>query len=342
MDAYPDSPFARDAWVRARRGPRNALAPDKAYAQFVEIEPDEDGRPTEVSTLFLTNRECPWRCLMCDLWQNTLETSVPPGAIPAQISNALRTLHPSGINPPMRRFLKLYNAGSFFDPHAIPPGDYPAIAALCEPFERVIVESHPSLINARFDAFLEELTRHRDRNATRSHLEVALGLETIHPMARDRLNKRVSLDQVQASASRVLQSGAALRVFVLVSPPFLGGDDPVASAVATAQFAFDCGAGVVALIPTRGGNGAMEHLRTAGEWTPPTLRQLEQSFDQTLGVQPKRPGRASARTFVDTWDLGRFSDCPSCFPARRTRLERMNLGQKLEVEVACADCRREA
>ncbi len=332
-----------------RRGPRNALAPDKAYAQFVEIEPDEDGQPTEVSTVFLTNRECPWRCLMCDLWQNTLEASVPPGAIPAQISKALRTLHPSaigqpasGINSPMRRFLKLYNAGSFFDPHAVPPGDYPAIAALCEPFERVIVESHPSLINARFAAFLGELTHHRDRDSTKPRLEVALGLETIHPVARDRLNKRVSLDQFRTAANRVIEAKAMLRVFVLVSPPFLGRDDPVASAVATAQFAFGCGAGVVALIPTRDGNGAMEHLRASGEWTPPTLRQLEQSFDQTLGVQPKRPGSISTRTFVDTWDLGRFSDCPSCFPARRARLERMNLGQKLEAEVACADCRREA
>ncbi len=329
----------------ARRGPRNILNSAKAYAAFIETEPDEFNHVSEVTTVFLTNRECPWRCLMCDLWQNTLEISVPPGAIPAQISKALTALHPSGIRHPAsgtRSFLKLYNAGSFFDTSAIPHSDYAAIARLCSPFGRVIVESHPALINQRFDEFHSLLHQHRGAASANAVLEVALGLETIHPVARERLNKRVSLDQFRTAANRVIEAKAMLRCFVLVSPPFLGGDDPVASAVPTAQFAFDCGAGVVALIPTRAGNGAMEHLRASGEWTPPTLRQLEQSFDQTLRVQPKRPGSTSARTLVDTWDLERFSDCPSCFPARRARLERMNLRQKPEAEVACADCHREA
>ena len=76
----------------------------------------------DVATLFLTNRECPYRCLMCDLWKNTLTETVPIGAIPAQIDYALGQL------PPARQ-IKLYNSGSFFDPHAIPPQDHPAIAA---------------------------------------------------------------------------------------------------------------------------------------------------------------------------------------------------------------------
>ncbi len=70
-----------------------------------------------VATVFLTNRECPFRCLMCDLWRNTLTETVPVGAIPAQIDHALLRL------PPAKQ-LKLYNSGSFFDPHAIPPQDY--------------------------------------------------------------------------------------------------------------------------------------------------------------------------------------------------------------------------
>ena len=79
-----------------------------------------------MATIFLTNRECPWKCLMCDLWKNTLEDSVPPGAIPEQIREALRVL------PPARR-IKLYNAGSFFDGRAVPPEDHAAIAELVAP-----------------------------------------------------------------------------------------------------------------------------------------------------------------------------------------------------------------
>ena len=75
----------------------------------------------DVATLFLTNRECPFRCLMCDLWRNTTDTRVPPGAIPQQIDYALARL-------PAARHIKLYNSGNFFDHQAIPPEDYAAIA----------------------------------------------------------------------------------------------------------------------------------------------------------------------------------------------------------------------
>jgi len=338
VDAFPDSPSARDAWIVGRRGPRNRLDPSKAYAQFIEIEPDELGSPTEIATVFLTNKECPWRCLMCDLWRNTLEISVPPGAVPGQISKAIQDLGPTGARPKTKRFLKLYNAGSFFDPHAIPTEDYPAIAALCAPFERVIVESHPALINARFDEFHPLVRSHRETKSQGPALEVALGLETVHPVARERLNKRVTLEQFRTAASSIVVSGAALRCFVLVAPPFLGGNDPVASAVDTAKFAFDCGASVVALIPTRGGNGAMEQLLRSGDWTPPTLAQLERTFDLTLDI--RKTTASGDRVFVDTWDLERFSDCTACVPARKARLGRMNLYQRAEAPLPCVRCGR--
>ena len=51
-----------------------------------------DGTVIPGAAVFLTNRECPWRCVMCDLWKNTLAESVPIGAIPAQIDFALARL----------------------------------------------------------------------------------------------------------------------------------------------------------------------------------------------------------------------------------------------------------
>src|SRR5215213_10273044 len=90
---------------------------------FIEAERCERGDIVPVATVFLTNRECPWRCIYCDLWKNTTTETVPQGAIPAQIDFALREL----ANQPCRQ-IKLYNAGSFFDPKAIPPEDFPGIA----------------------------------------------------------------------------------------------------------------------------------------------------------------------------------------------------------------------
>ena len=139
VPAYPDAPANQDRWILGLRGARHPLEAQRAYAAFVEDEVSASGVVAPVATVFLTNRECPWRCLMCDLWQNTLPGDTAPGAIPEQIRRALSAL-------PMARSIKLYNAGSFFDPKAIPAQDDEEIARLVEPFERVIVESHPALV----------------------------------------------------------------------------------------------------------------------------------------------------------------------------------------------------
>ena len=73
------------------------------------------GAVEDVATL-LSNRECPFRCLMCDLWKNTTTDASPDGAVAAQIEYALARLPPA-------LHVKLYNAGNFFDAQAIPPAD---------------------------------------------------------------------------------------------------------------------------------------------------------------------------------------------------------------------------
>ena len=88
--AYPDSHHERDQWILSRRPARNTVDPRRPQAAIVETERSESGAIVAVTTVFLTNRECPWRCLMCDLWKNTLTESVPPGTIPAQLDEALR------------------------------------------------------------------------------------------------------------------------------------------------------------------------------------------------------------------------------------------------------------
>ena len=163
--AYPLGARERDEWILARRPARNAVDADKPYAFLVEEECAESGEIVRVATIFLTNRECPWRCLMCDLWQNTLTETVPAGAIPAQIDFALAQL-------PAARQIKLYNSGSFFDPRAIPTEDHAAIAIRLPAFERVIVECHPALVN---DSVL------RFRDLLPGKLEVALGLSPLRP-----------------------------------------------------------------------------------------------------------------------------------------------------------------
>jgi len=269
------------------------------------------------AVILLTNKECPWRCLMCDLWKNTLTQSVPLGAIPQQIEYALARL---GGKPEQ---IKLYNSGSFFDPAAIPTEDYPAIARSVSFAKHVIVESHPRLIG-------EKALRLRDLLA--GSLEVAMGLETVHPDVLPRLNKKFDLVHFAGAADFLRKEEILLRAFVLVKPPFLDEVEALEWAVKSAEFAFACGATVVSLIPTRGGNGSMERLREAGEFSPPRLSTLEKA--QALAL--KLPG--GGRVFVDTWDLEKLSRCPGCLEQRRQRIEGINLSQQILPTIHCGVC----
>lgn len=323
MTDYPADPSERDAWIRARRPPRDAIDATLPRRFWIEEEPAESGEIVPVATLFLANRECPWRCLMCDLWRDTLPRTVAPGVIPGQIAFALAQL--SGKGRPAVRQVKLYNSGSFFDAGAVPPADYGGIARLVSGFERVIVECHPSLVGPRMMRFTRLLPGPQ-------RLEVAMGLETAQPDVLQRLNKRMTLDQFAQAAAFLRKSGMALRAFVLVKPPFVADEaEALHWAKRSIDFAFDCGAGVVSLIPTRAGNGALEELAARGHFSPPRLATLEAAVDYGLAA-----GRG--RVFADLWDLEKFSRCSACFPIRRNRLERMNLSQSATIRPRCAAC----
>jgi archaeosine synthase beta-subunit len=252
---------------------------------------------------------------MCDLWQNTLSEATPPGAILRQIRSAVAALPPA-------RWIKLYNAGSFFDTQAIPIREIAAIADELARYERVIVESHPALVGDRCADLAARLP---------GRLEVAMGLETIHPDILPRLNKRMSLAQFREAAAFLRVRGIALRAFVLVGLPWLAPREAVEWAVRSAEFAFECGARAVTLIPTRTGNGAMDALEAAGEFTPPTLGQLEQALSGALAL-------CRGLVFADLWDLSRWRRCPVCASERERRLEAMNRRQEAAAPVACPIC----
>lgn len=315
---YPER--GRTAWIEAQRPARtHGRDPWAPHGVFLERERLASGEIASSGVVLLTNRECPWRCVMCDLWKDMLEEPVPPGAITAQVDFAVRTWSAADALPAQ---VKLYNSGSFFDPAAIPPAEYGEIAARLDFARHVVVESHPLLVGERTRALRDRL---------RGTLEVAIGLETAHPGVLEKLNKKFDLDQFRRAAGFLAAERVALRVFLLVNPPFLDPDAAPAWVVRSAEFAFDCGATAVALIPTRGGNGAMERLRASGEFVPPTLANLEEAQRAVLAL-----GRG--RVFADTWGLDEFSACPGCLAARRARLEAVNLGQADLPAVRCETC----
>jgi radical SAM enzyme (TIGR01210 family) len=299
--------------ILALRPARNPVDPLRPYAFLVEPERTRTGSIEETAAVFLTNRECPFRCLMCDLWKNTTEQRVPAGAIVGQIEYALARLGPA-------RHIKLYNAGNFFDAQSIPPGDWPRIAELLQAFQTVIVESHPRLIGRRCLAL---------RDLLAGELQVAMGLETAHPAILSRLNKAMTLADFEAAVRFLREHGIASRAFLLLRTPFLDEEEGIHWARESIRFAFGVGVECCVIIPTRAGNGAMDELQRQGHFTPPRLDSLEEVLE--FGIR-----LGQGRVFADLWDAERFFFCERCCPQRVERLRIMNLTQLAPPAVVCS------
>ena len=306
--------------IRSRRPPKDS--PDPWVPIGVVCEPERSGPESFDSTVtvFLAGSECPFTCVFCDLWRHTLDGPTPKGAIPAQLDLAL-----SGLDqPPVGGTLKLYNASNFFDSRAVPSEDWQAIADLAEPFDRVTVECHPRMIDDRvwdFDGLL------------RGRLEVALGLETVHPEALRRLNKGMTIGDFDRAADLVVDWGLDLRVFVLVGAPWIPQREMVASVVQTVEHAFARGARVASLIAVRDGNGTLETLEACGGFSRPSLAMFEEAVERSNEL-----GRGIV--LADLWDVSRLQGPGCCFGQRIERLRRINSTGVPGQAVACIECGR--
>ncbi len=305
-------PFFREREILEARPPKHAVDEHRPLGFFIEPERGRDGVVALTATVLLTNRECPFRCLMCDLWRSTTDRTVRPGSITRQIDHALNRL-------PTASRIKLYNSGNFFDARAIPPGEWEPIVDRVLPFDSVIVENHPRLCDARVLSF---------RALMGGRLEIALGLETAHPDVLRGLNKRMTVEDFIRAAGFLTENDIAVRTFLLLWPPFLGEEAGIDWTHRSIEIAFAAGAEVVSLVPLRPGNGLMEMLYAQGLARSPSLLHLEQVMEEAL-MHPQ------GRIFVDLWDAHAFMECRRCGPARIARLRTMNLSQQVPEPVNC-------
>lgn len=311
------SASAADRRIRSLRPPKAYVDPYAAHGSLLEEERRPGGHIERALTIFLAGAECPFTCSFCDLWRYTIEGPTPNGALVRQVREVLEA-HEGA--PPDR--LKLYNASNFFDARAVPPDDVPAIAALCSSFGAVTVESHASTVGEKTLDFARQIG---------GRLEVAMGLETIHPKASALINKRLDLSRFDRAARFLEENGIDLRVFVLLGTPHIPVEESVEWTVRTVEYAVSRGADVVSIIPVRGGNGEMERIASSGEFTPPTLAQLEEALERSLTF---------GRTVVtaDLWDVARLPACEACRAPRIARLGRLNMTGRPEPRPVCEVC----
>ncbi|MBA3342851.1 MAG: radical SAM protein [Gemmatimonadaceae bacterium] len=311
------SASAADRRIRSLRPPKTRVDPYAAHGSLLEEERRPDGKIERALTVFLAGAECAFTCSFCDLWRWTIDGPTPPGALTRQLETILQAL-----DDPLPDRLKLYNASNFFDPRAVPSEDVPGIATLAASFAGVTVESHVNTIGRQTLAFARQIA---------GRLEVAAGLETIHPVASAQLNKRLDLARFDWAVRFLSENGVDLRVFVLLGAPCVAASESISWTVRTVEYAVERGASVISIIPVRGGNGEMERLQALGHFAPPSLSQLEAALDLCLQF-------THTVVTADLWDVERLPACEHCRSARIERLRRLNVIGRAEPRIDCSVC----
>ena len=172
-----------DERIRSLRPKKKYVDPFEAHGSLLETERRPDGTTESALTVFLAGAECAFTCSFCDLWKFSIDGPTPSGALTAQLEGAI-----AGIKADR---LKLYNASNFFDTRSVPLEDLHRIADLASSFDALTVESHANTISPRVAEFA---------HAVSGRLEVAVGLETIHPDAAAKLNKKLDLARFDRAA----------------------------------------------------------------------------------------------------------------------------------------------
>jgi len=253
---------------------KNKVNPAEAYGVFSEDELTRNGRVEKHNIILTTNKECPFKCVMCDLWQNTLDERVDDGVVAKQVEKALASL-------PKASHLKLYNAGSFFDRQSIPKQDTFQIANLIENYETLIVEAHPKIIGTSCFQFAEYLN---------PQLDVAMGLETVDPELLPKLNKSMTLDDFERATHDLLAHDIFVRAFILLRTPWHSEEAGAHWAKESIDFAHSIGVECISVIPLRQNP---RHVEEA--FIPPRLEVLEDVVAYGLS-------KNKGRVFGDSWD----------------------------------------
>lgn len=303
-----------------------------AYGISVEDEPIGHHATRPTLALLLRAQRCPFECVFCDLWLHNDAAATPAGSIPHQIAAAIDQTFSGepfdGRVPQQPAWaIKLYNGGNFTDPRSVPESDWPLIADLCDPFERVIVENHASMCGPR-------LLRFRDRLGPR--LEVAIGLETANAEVLSRQQKKMTLEDFDQAAKWILDHDMDLRCFTMLQLPYGNAERSVEDSLASVRHAVDAGASFVAIIPTRHTTKAMQQLIRSGHHRPPQLWQIEQALFESLQwiVQLN----TDTVVIADTWDIEQVAHCRGCQGSIIHNIHAMNLSQRPCKRSRCEAC----
>ncbi len=227
------------------------------------------------------------------------------------------------------RELDLYCSGSFFCEQEIPPEAREAllaeVARRMPGLPRLMLESRPEYVTRRaLDAARSTL----EAAGCTARLEVGIGLESADQEIREqRIRKGFTLEAFERAASRLVDAGCVLVVYLLLKPLGTGEQEAVDDVLASGRYLQQLAGRLslslrVALEPTFVPAGTVLHRELeAGRYAPPSLWSVVAATAglAALGLQV-HVGQSEEGLPVDQAPSG----CPRCTETLRAAIGRFN------------------
>jgi radical SAM enzyme (TIGR01210 family) len=226
-----------------------------------------DGKKVDTLTIIFSTSGCWWGkaggCTMCGYVYDSAQVSPSDEDLFSQLGKAMRKA--SGFSEFM---VKIFTSGSFLDTREIPLEVRHRILEALKSDARVIkvlVETRPEFVKE--DAMIDCLNSMEDKP-----FEIAVGLETSSDIVRkDSINKGFTFDDFKRAATIARNSGATVKAYLMLKPPFLSEkeamDDMVNSIRDAAAYADTFSINLCNIQ-----NGTfVENLWQKGQYRPPWL-----------------------------------------------------------------------
>lgn len=189
------------------------------------------GKRIRCLTIILSTQGCAWwrstgGCSMCGYNEKASDRSITGEDILSQFNAAWKSFDNQSI-------VKIYTSGSFIDENEIPRNVQEEILAqVNESGAKMLFESRPEFVKS--DTIKECVEICPD-------IEVALGLESANDQVLSKsILKGFTFDDYERAAKAALGSGATVRTYLLLKPPFLTEQEAIDDALKSISKAAPC------------------------------------------------------------------------------------------------------
>lgn len=306
--------------------PRRRMSKRRNVEEYISCWTESevlDGEIVDALTVILRTSGCSWArkggCTMCGYYDDC-NPEVEGKDLITQMKRAFKRF--SG-----QKILKIFTSGSFLDESEVPPDVRREILSMAsERFEQVVIETRPEFLR---EESLEECL------SLFGNIQVALGLESANNLVLEHsINKGFLFEDYLEAARKVKESGASLKTYLLIGPPFLTEFEAVRDSVESAK-KIQSITDIISFNPVNVQNGTLvERLWRRNEYRPPWLWSVVEVLEECRKLTP--------RVVSFPTGGGRSRGAHNCFECDRevlSAIEEFSLGLREDFKDIYCECK---